>query len=92
MIDDAMDAYVEWREECVRVWDAYHAWRSAVRTDAALAFRAYLAALDREERAAEVYAVLSRELESVASTTRQARPRIRRPPTERVGTETADDE
>jgi hypothetical protein len=55
-VDDAVDAYVEWREECVRVWEAYHRWMNAGRTDAALAFLAYVAALDREERAAEVYA------------------------------------
>jgi hypothetical protein len=58
MIDEAMDAYVEWREECIRVWDADRLWLSAERADAALAFRAYVAALDREERASEVYADL----------------------------------
>jgi hypothetical protein len=56
MVDETMDAYVAWREECVRVWDAYHHYRSAARADSALAFRTYLAAVDREERASEVYA------------------------------------
>jgi hypothetical protein len=56
MVDATMDAYVEWREESLRVWEAYQRWLSAGRTDAALAFLAYVAAVDREERAAEVYA------------------------------------
>jgi hypothetical protein len=56
MVDETIDAYVDWREECTHVWDAHRRWLSAVGADAALAFRAYLAALDREERASEVYA------------------------------------
>jgi hypothetical protein len=56
MIDETMDAYVDWREECMRVWEAYQGWRSASRADSPLAFLAYLAALDREERASEFYA------------------------------------
>lgn len=63
MVDDAMDAYVEWREECARVWDAYQRWLGAVRADAALAFPAYVAALDREELASEVYAGLISRLD-----------------------------
>jgi|SRR5580704_566314 hypothetical protein len=54
-LDEVMDAYVEWRQECIRVWEAYQRWRTAVRGDAALAFQVYRAALDGEERAAEVY-------------------------------------
>jgi hypothetical protein len=56
LVDDAIDAYVDWREECRFVWDAYRRWSSACRADAALAFAAYAAALDREERAAAAYA------------------------------------
>jgi len=54
-VDEVMDAYVDWRQECMRVWEAYERWLSASRTDAGLAFGAYLAALDCEERASEVY-------------------------------------
>jgi hypothetical protein len=68
LVDEAMDAYVDWREECVRVWDAYHRWLDAVRADAALAFRAYLAALDREERASEVYAGRLSRLDPLVAT------------------------
>jgi hypothetical protein len=58
MVDETIDAYVDWREECTHVWEAYSRWLNAARGDAALAFRAYVAALDREERASEVYADL----------------------------------
>jgi hypothetical protein len=54
----AVDAYVAWREECVAVRTAYLAWRRARAAEAALAFDAYEAALDREEVAAEAYAAL----------------------------------
>jgi anti-sigma-K factor RskA len=68
MVDEAMEAYVEWREECIRVWDADQGWRSAVSADAALAFPAYVAALDREERASEVYAGVIGRLERLLAT------------------------
>ena len=58
----AVDAYVAWREECVAVRTAYLAWRRARAVEAALAFDAYEAALDREEVAAEVYAALMRRV------------------------------
>ena len=55
-----MDAYLDWREECIYVSDSYRRWVAAEGTDAALAFSAHAAALDREQRAAEVYAGLMR--------------------------------
>jgi hypothetical protein len=64
MVDEAVDAYVEWREECVRVWQAYQGWLDAARVDGAFASLAYEAALDREQRAAEVYAELIARLET----------------------------
>jgi hypothetical protein len=64
MVDEAMDAYVDWREECHRVWEAYDRWLHAARADTAFASLAYVAALDREQRAAEVYADLINRLES----------------------------
>ena len=63
-LDEVMDAYVDWRQECIRVWEAYQRWRTAVRADAALAFQVYQAALDGEERAAEVYGRHIREFEA----------------------------
>jgi hypothetical protein len=56
LLDEAVDALAEWREECVAVWDAYGRWKSAPRADAPLAFAAYTAALDIEEQASVVYA------------------------------------
>jgi hypothetical protein len=79
MVDEAMDGYVEWREECVRVWDAYHRWLGAVRPDAALASRAYVAALDREERAAEVYAGLISRLDRLVGSSRRRAAQDRAP-------------
>jgi hypothetical protein len=58
LVDEAIEAYVEWREECVGVWDAYERWARAPKVDAAGAFSAYRAALDREECASHAYADL----------------------------------
>jgi hypothetical protein len=54
----AMDAYLDWRDECSAVSDAYRDWADAREPDAAMAWRAYEDALDREERASLVYADL----------------------------------
>jgi hypothetical protein len=54
-VDDAVLAYVDWREECIAVWNAYRRWASAPREEAALAHGAYAAALDREDAAAKAY-------------------------------------
>jgi hypothetical protein len=55
LIDEAMDRYVEWREECMAVDEAYARWSSAPPEDAELPFSAYGAALDREQSAAGLY-------------------------------------
>jgi hypothetical protein len=57
-VDEAMEAYVDWREECAEVWDAYERWARAPKIDDAGAFAAYRAALDREESASHAYADL----------------------------------
>jgi hypothetical protein len=62
LVDELMVAYVEWREESARVSDAYGGWATAEATDGGLAFGAYVAALDREERASQVYAGLSQRV------------------------------
>ena len=56
LVDRTIEAYVNWREACVRVDEAYASWDHATGGVAAKAFSAYAAALDREARAAEVYA------------------------------------
>jgi hypothetical protein len=58
LVDEAVDAYVDWREERASVWDAYARWAGAPAVDCPLAFSAYQAALDREECAAHAYAEL----------------------------------
>lgn len=53
---DVIDAYVDWREQSQRVWLAYYRWSAAAPEDTALAFAAYLAELDQEQRTCDVYA------------------------------------
>jgi hypothetical protein len=55
LIDEAFARYLEWLTESEQVNAAYLMWSRAPRTDGALPFAAYGAALDREERAATVY-------------------------------------
>lgn len=56
LVDEVIDAYVDWREECAEVQDAYRRWTQASVADAELAFSGYRAALDREESASRAYA------------------------------------
>jgi hypothetical protein len=58
LVDEAIEAYVDWREECAEVRDAYERWADAPKIDAADRFSAYRAALDREECASHAYADL----------------------------------
>ena len=50
VLDEAIDRYVAWREECYVVQDAYELWTQASGVDAAWAFAEYQAALDRMAR------------------------------------------
>ena len=68
LVDACIDSYVEWREECANVESAYHIWAGSMTPDRRLAFPAYRAALDREEKAALVYEVM---VERVASRARR---------------------
>jgi hypothetical protein len=68
LVDEVVDAYVDWREERATVWDAYERWTSAPVPDSPLAFSAYRAALDREERAACVYADIMTRLSAAVRT------------------------
>jgi hypothetical protein len=58
LVDGLIDAYVSWCEACLQVKDAYGFWATERGQGATSAFGRYMAALDREERAAEVYAGL----------------------------------
>jgi hypothetical protein len=66
-VDKMVDAYVDWHEACILVSDANCFWSSAPGPDLTVAFRWYMAALDREERAAEVYARLVRRVGDLAA-------------------------
>jgi hypothetical protein len=58
LVNDAVDAYVEWRQRCGEVWVAYANWAAARASTVAPCYAAYAAAVDREERASQVYASL----------------------------------
>jgi hypothetical protein len=55
LVDEMMNLYVSWLEECAAVTASYENWRTSEHQDNQLAFSAYLAALDREEHAASTY-------------------------------------
>ena len=77
VIDKAMDAYVEWREESAQVESAYRRWASAEPSDAALAFAAYVAALDREDRASICFEEVIRRAVAVRERSRRSGLRLR---------------
>jgi len=62
LVGTTITAYLDWREACRLVHDAYRAWASATGPPARVAFWRYTAALDAEEWAAEVYASLVRRV------------------------------
>jgi hypothetical protein len=66
LIDDAFDAYLDWRDESAEVSHAYKRWNGAPAREARRKFLAYLAALEREEHAARVYERLASRLEARA--------------------------
>jgi hypothetical protein len=55
LVDEFVDSYVCWREECDGVRAAYEDWERSEPQDRALAFVVYRAALDREECAARTH-------------------------------------
>jgi len=55
LVDELIDTYADWREECSAVEQAYDNWTHADPADGKLTYSAYLAALDREEQAATAY-------------------------------------
>jgi hypothetical protein len=63
LIDAMMDLYVDWREECITLRKAYERWSSVRLAERELAFAAYRAALDREDRASSIYADLVKSVE-----------------------------
>ncbi len=62
LVDEAIERYVAWREECEAARAGYEAWSGATGTERVLRFAAFNAALDREECAAGLYAASIRRL------------------------------
>jgi hypothetical protein len=61
-IDQLVDVYLGWREECVAVHECYRRWCVSAFVDRRLAYSAYAAALDREESAARCYRQLAERI------------------------------
>lgn len=55
-IDALLEVYLSWRTECDAVRQTYKSWSDSDRSQRALAYAGYVAALDREEHAACAYA------------------------------------
>jgi hypothetical protein len=72
LVDTLIEAYVSWRETCLQVSDAHASWTSGTGPGATSAFGCYMAALDQEERAAEVYAGLVRRAGQLVSSKHDA--------------------
>ena len=66
LIDKLIEAYVDWHEACARVSETYRSWASETGPDGRLSFGLYMAALDAEGRAAEVYAGLVQRADKLA--------------------------
>ncbi|HEX4282646.1 MAG TPA: hypothetical protein VHZ27_17890 [Solirubrobacteraceae bacterium] len=67
LVDTMIGAYLDWRESCRLVHDAYRSWTNATGPRARAAYWRYTAALDAEEWAAELYASLVRRVGSPAT-------------------------
>lgn len=65
-VDALIDSHVEWREECEAVARAYERWTGSERAERRLAYAAYRAALEREEKAAAEYQVAVTQLVGAA--------------------------
>lgn len=61
-VDAMIETYVEWCEECSGLEKAYERWTASGRAERRLAYAAYRAALEREEKAAAAYQVAVTQL------------------------------
>ena len=77
LVDKLVEAYVDWLETCASANDAYRFWASGAGPCGSVAFGLYMAALDAEEQAAEVYAGFVRRADKL--------PWNEPPPTEPLG-------
>ena len=65
LVDELVEAYVDWREACARVDGAYRSWAREMAPGDRVRFGLYVAALDQEEQAADSYAGLVRRAEKM---------------------------
>ena len=62
LLDETLDAYAEWLQECAAVREAYRWWSDAPHNCKSAAYDEYIAALDNEQHTAELYADVYAEL------------------------------
>jgi hypothetical protein len=81
LVDRMIELYCEWRTGCWDVRAAYDRFLEAPASDRAVAFAAYMAALDREESACAAYADQVRAIQSryadAAAPTRRPHAKLR---------------
>jgi hypothetical protein len=76
LVDEAIEAYVAWREACIWLNDAYLVWSRQRGSNADAPFGGYTEALDHEERTAACYArVLERVSDVVGRADEYLEPR-----------------
>ena len=73
VVDRLIELYCQWRSECWEVRSAYERFTSATADERALSYGVYLAALDREEAAAGVYAEQMTRVASLVDHAEKAR-------------------
>ena len=57
LADEMLAGYLDWREDAAAVADVYQRWSHAPAAEEPMWFSVYLAALEQEESAAEIYAL-----------------------------------
>lgn len=67
LVDHMIDAYCDWRTGCAEARAAYDRFCRATPGERALAFAAFVAALDREQSACESYAEHVRLLQALCA-------------------------
>jgi hypothetical protein len=75
LVDELIAAYVTWRTECSRVTTVYGLWNTCGRRHRDAVFDVYVAALDREERAASTYRSVLEQINMVETELRGWPPR-----------------
>jgi len=67
LVNEALDAHIEWRQRSIEADVAYRYWARASLGNVSLFYAVYLAALDHEEIAAERFARAVRRLDDLST-------------------------